>query len=63
MQQTYTISEAISALRTSRSTLYAEIAAGRLKSYTIGTRRYISREALQEYIRARETEVQQQTAG
>lgn len=53
---TYTIPEAIEALRTSRNTLYEEIAAGKLRTYTIGRRRYVSAEAIREYIRAREAE-------
>lgn len=58
MRHTYTIPEAIEALRTSRNTLYQEIAAGRLRTYAVGRRRYISAEAIREYIAAREAESQ-----
>lgn len=37
----WTIEEAIQAARTSRATLYREIAAGRLKTVKLGRRRYV----------------------
>jgi len=61
MDHTYTIPEAIERLRVSRNTLYDEIAAGRLRTYRIGRRRYVSAEALQDYIRGREAESQDNT--
>ena len=39
-----------------RATAYLEIRSGRLRSFTIGRRRLISREAQREYILAREAE-------
>ena len=55
---TYTVEEAARALRISRGYLYRDITAGRLRTYQIGRRRYVSAEALQEYIRQREAEAQ-----
>lgn len=45
-----TIDEAISSTRTSRATLYREINAGRLKTITIGRRRYVTPEAIRTWI-------------
>ena len=42
----------------SRQTIYNEINAGRLRSYKVGRRRFISEEACVDYIRAREAETQ-----
>ena len=42
----------------SRQTTYGEINAGRLLSYKVGRRRFISEEACVKYIRAREAETQ-----
>ncbi len=53
-----TIPEVLVALKMSRNTLYEEIGAGRLRTYTVGRRRYSSDEAVEEYIRAREAEFQ-----
>lgn len=61
MTITYTIPEAAIALRLSRAYLYRDIAAGRIRSYCVGRRRYISAEAIREYIEQREAETQQQT--
>ena len=46
----------------SRQTTYHEINAGRLRSYTVGRRRFISEDALLAYIRAREAETQESAA-
>jgi excisionase family DNA binding protein len=48
------IADAAKRLGISRATAYLEINAGRLRTYTTGKRRMVSREAQHEYIRARE---------
>ena len=53
---TLTIPDTCEVLNTSRATVYDEINAGRLRSFTIGRRRYVSREAIADYIREREGE-------
>jgi len=55
-QLAHTIDDALDALRVSRATLYREIQAGRVRTYKIGTRRYISDKALREYVADREAE-------
>jgi len=45
-----TIDEAIHATRTSRATLYREINSGRLKTVTVGRRRYVTPSAIQAWI-------------
>ncbi|RFF29218.1 helix-turn-helix domain-containing protein [Wenzhouxiangella sediminis] len=45
-----TIEEAISSTRTSRATLYREINSGRLKTVKIGRRRYVTPEAIREWV-------------
>lgn len=45
-----TIPEIIEASRTSRATVYAEIKKGRLKTVTIGRRRFATPEAAKEWI-------------
>ncbi len=52
----HTIDDALDALRVSRATLYREIQAGRIRTYKIGTRRYISDVALRDYVADREAE-------
>lgn len=52
----YTIDDATHVLGLSRPTIYREIAAGRLRTYHVGRRRYVSAEAVNEYIAAREAE-------
>ncbi|MFP5504873.1 MAG: helix-turn-helix domain-containing protein [Gammaproteobacteria bacterium] len=52
----YTIDDATQVLGLSRPTLYREIAAGRLRTYHVGRRRYVSADAVREYIAAREAE-------
>jgi hypothetical protein len=39
-----------------RDLVFKEIAAGRLRSFRIGKARYVTAEAIEEYIRAREAE-------
>ena len=48
------ITDAAKALNVSRPTIYKEIQAGRLHTFTIGRRRLVSPEALREYVKARE---------
>lgn len=52
----YTIDDATQVLGLSRPTLYREISAGRLRTYHVGRRRYVSADAVREYIAAREAE-------
>ncbi len=52
----HTLEQAAEALGVSRRTVYVEIGAGRLQSFTIGRRRLISDEALRRYVEARERE-------
>jgi excisionase family DNA binding protein len=54
-QLAFTVPEAARAFRVSRGKLYLEMATGRLRSFTIGTRRRISAAALSEYVAARES--------
>ena len=46
----------------SRQTTYNEINEGRLRSYKVGRRRFVSEEACVEYIHAREAEMLEATA-
>ncbi|MBZ4192730.1 MAG: helix-turn-helix domain-containing protein [Candidatus Contendobacter sp.] len=55
-QEALTIVDACRALSVCRATLYGEINSGRLRTYTLGTRRYIAVAALREFIAAREAE-------
>lgn len=52
----YTIPDVVAVLRQSRAVVYREIKAGRLRSFTVGGRRYVSADAAREYVVARETE-------
>jgi excisionase family DNA binding protein len=52
----YSITQAMEALGLSRQTLYNEINAGRLRTYSVGSRRFISHEAITTWIRNREAE-------
>ena len=52
----HTVPEAMYALNLSRTTLYAEIKAGRLRSFQVGNKRLFTDAALNEYIAARESE-------
>lgn len=54
----HTIEETMAELNSSRATVYKEIRDGRLLSFKIGRRRFVSHEALVGYIRAREREAQ-----
>ena len=53
----YTVDEAREQLGgMSRAVFYEELKKDRLRSYTVGRRRYISDDALNAYVRARESE-------
>ena len=51
---TLSITDAAKALNISRPTIYKEIQAGRLHTFTIGRRRLGSPDALTDYVKARE---------
>lgn len=51
-EQLYSVDEAARILGVGRSSVYAEIGAGRLRSLTVGRRRLIPASALAEYTRA-----------
>jgi excisionase family DNA binding protein len=48
------IKDVCKALNVTHPTVYKEIQAGRLQSFTIGRRRFVSPDALTNYVRARE---------
>ena len=50
------IDSTIKKLNQSRAKLYEEINSGRLKTFKVGRRRYISDEAIDQYIHDREAE-------
>jgi excisionase family DNA binding protein len=52
----YTVAEALHVLNLGRTTLYAEIRAGRLRSFTVGNKRLFTPGALSDYVAAREAE-------
>lgn len=54
--KTMTVNDLCLVLKLGRNKIYEEIAAGRLRTYTVGRRRYSTDEAVEEYIRAREKE-------
>lgn len=56
IQPVNTIKETSDILRQSHQTTYNEINAGRLETFKVGRRRYVSQEALLKYIKAREAE-------
>ena len=54
---TYGVQDAAELLNLSRTTVYKEINAGRLRTYKVGSkRRFISADAIDQYIRDREAE-------
>ncbi len=59
----YTISGAVEVMGLSRPTIYREIAAGRLRTFHVGRRHYVSDDAIREYILAREAEERTRQAG
>ena len=52
----YSINQLMEVLHVSRQTVYDEINSGRLKTFKIGRRRFVSDDALREYIKDREEE-------
>lgn len=50
-EQTYTVNQFIDSFKVGRTTLYEEIASGRLPTYKLGRRRYISSHAATEWQR------------
>lgn len=52
----YTIEDAILTLNLSRATLYREISQGRLRTFSVGRRRFVSLQAIEDYIAEREKE-------
>lgn len=54
--KTYSIEQACKVLNFSRQTIYEEINSGRLKTYKVGTRRFVSVGAIDTYIKDRELE-------
>lgn len=52
----FTTQELCENLKISKPTLYAEIASGRLKTYTVGKRRYATGRAVNNWIAAKESE-------
>ena len=56
IQPVNTIKETSEILRQSHQTIYNEINAGRLETFKVGKRRYVSEKALRKYIKDREAE-------
>jgi excisionase family DNA binding protein len=52
----YTVEEAAELLRFSRDLAYKEIGRGRLQTYTVGARRFVSHRAVLKYLAEREKE-------
>lgn len=55
-RQTLTVAEVARALGITHPTVYSQIHAGRLRSFKIGRRRFITRQALNEFIALMERE-------
>lgn len=55
-EKAYSIDDLTTVLGLSKPTLYAEINAGRLKTYCVGKRRFATRKAVMEWQQAREQE-------
>ena len=54
--QSYTVDEFVSTFKVGRTTTFAEIGSGRLATYKVGRRRYISARAACEWQQRLETE-------
>ena len=52
----FTVPEAMHSLNLSRTTIYQEMKDGRLRSFTVGSKRLFTDAALNEYLAAREAE-------
>lgn len=59
IQQAFTIPEFIGTFKVGRTTTYEEIGNGRLATYKVGRRRYISAHAASEWQRKLESETSQ----
>lgn len=55
VRQGYPVPEAAQQIGVSRATAFAEIAAGRLRSFRVGRRRLVSADAIRDYIRQAES--------
>ena len=55
---TYSIAQTMEVLNLSRATIYAEINEGRLRTYKVGRRRMVSHNALTDWVKARECDMQ-----
>lgn len=55
-EQTYTVNQFIDSFKVGRTTTYQEIDSGRLKTYKLGRRRYISAAAASDWQRRLEAE-------
>lgn len=55
-EQTYTVPQFIDAFKVGRTTTYEEISSGRLATYKVGRRRYVSARAATEWQRRLEAE-------
>ena len=55
----YPISDLCKVMHLSREMVYREMRDGRLRTYQVGKRRYVSAKAVQDWIRAREEETTQ----
>lgn len=62
-QQAFTIPDFISHFKVGRTSTYEEIGAGRLSTYKVGRRRYISAHAAAEWQRKLEAETNPVSAG
>ena len=62
-QLCFTVTEAMEILHCGRTSLYARINGGVLRSFKVGGRRYISREAIEEYIAEMEARSQAGAGG
>ena len=61
-EQTYTIPQFIDTFKVGRTTTYEEIGSGRLPTYKVGRRRYISARAASDWQRRLETETNSERA-
>ncbi len=55
-EQTYTVNQFIDAFKVGRTTTYEEIKSGRLATYKVGKRRYVSSRAATDWQRRLEAE-------
>ena len=62
-EQAFTIEQFLSVFKVGRTTAYEEIGSGRLNTYKLGRRRYVSAHAAAEWQRKLEAETNQPTPG